>query len=140
MDCSTPGFPVPHHLPGLPKLKCIELVTLSNHLILCRLLLLQASIFPSVRIFSNESALHLRWPKDWSFGFSSSASSEYSGLVSFGIDHQAPLSLGFPRQEYWSGSFSRESSRSRDRTHMDFLPLSPWEALKTAQRFINQEK
>ena len=85
---------------SLLKLLSIELVMLSNHLILCRPLLLQPSIFPSVRVFSNESALRLRWPKDWSFGFSNNPSSEHSELVSFGIDHQAPLSMGFPRQEY----------------------------------------
>ena len=58
----------------------------SNHLILCRPLLLLPSIFPSIRVFSNESALHIRWPKYWSFSFSISPSNEYSGLISFGID------------------------------------------------------
>ena len=56
----------------------------SNHLILCRPLLLPPSIFPSIRVFSNESALPIRWPKDWSFSISSS--NEYSGLISFGMD------------------------------------------------------
>ena len=63
----------------------IKSVMLSNHLILCRLLLLP-SIFPSIRVFSNESVLHLRWPKYWSFSFSISPSNEYSGLISFRID------------------------------------------------------
>ena len=58
----------------------------SNHLILCRPLLLLRSIFPSIRVFSNESALHIRWPKHWSFSFSISPSNEYSGLVSFRMD------------------------------------------------------
>ena len=58
----------------------------SNHLILCRPLLLLPSIFPSIRVFSNESALHIRWPKYWSFSFSISPSNEYSGLISFRID------------------------------------------------------
>ena len=58
----------------------------SNHLILCRPLLLLPSIFPSIRVFSNESALHFRWPKYWNFSFSISPSNEYSGLVSFRID------------------------------------------------------
>ena len=58
----------------------------SNHLILCRLLLLLSSIFPSIRIFSNESVLHIRWPKYWSFSFSISPSNEYSGLISFRMD------------------------------------------------------
>ena len=55
----------------------------SNHLILCRPLLLLPSVFPSIRVFSNESVLHIRWPKDWSFSFSISSSNEYSGLISF---------------------------------------------------------
>ena len=59
---------------------------LSNHLILCRPLLLLPSVFPSIRIFSNESALHIRWSKYWRFGFSISPSNEYSGLISFRID------------------------------------------------------
>ena len=64
----------------------IESVMPSNHLILCRPLLLLPSIFPSIRIFSNESALHIRWPKYWSFSFSISPSNEYSGLISFRMD------------------------------------------------------
>ena len=64
----------------------IESVMPSNHLILCRPLLLLPSIFPSIRVFSNESVLHIRWPKDWSFCFSVSPSSEHSGLVSFRMD------------------------------------------------------
>ena len=65
----------------------------SNHLILCRPLLPQPSIFPSIRIFSNESALRSRWPKDWSFSFSISPSSEYSGLISFRVDWLDLLSV-----------------------------------------------
>ena len=64
----------------------IELVMPSNHLILCRPFLLPPSIFPSIRIFSNESVLRIRWPKYWSFSFSISPSNEYSGLISFRID------------------------------------------------------
>ena len=64
----------------------IKSVMPSNHLILCCPLLLLPLIFPSIRVFSNESALHIRWPKDWSFSFSISSSSEYSGLISFRID------------------------------------------------------
>ena len=70
----------------LLKLMSIESVMPSNHLILCRPLLLLPSIFPSIRLFSNELALHIRWPKDWSFSFSISFSNEYSGLISFRID------------------------------------------------------
>ena len=85
MDCSMPGFPVIHHLQGLLKLMSIELVMPSTHLILYHLLLLLPSIFPSIRVFSNESALCIRWPKYWSFSFSISPSNEYSGLISFTI-------------------------------------------------------
>ena len=70
----------------LLKPMSIESVMPSNHLILCRLLLLLSSIFPSIRIFSNESVLHIRWPKYWSFSFSISPSNEYSGLISFRMD------------------------------------------------------
>ena len=64
----------------------IESVMLSNHLILCHPLLLLPSIFPSIRVFSSESALHIRWPKYWSFSFSISPSNEYAGLISFRMD------------------------------------------------------
>ena len=110
----------------------IESAMPSNHLILCRPLFLLPSIFPSIRVFSNESVLCIRWPKHWSFSFSISPSNEYSGLISFRTDwfdllavllllllshfsrvwlcvipqmaaHQAPPSLGLSRQEHWSG-------------------------------------
>ena len=71
---------------NLLKLMSIELVMPSNHLILCRPLLLPPSIFSSIRIFSNESVLCIRWPKHWSFSFNISPSSEYSGLISFRMD------------------------------------------------------
>ena len=71
---------------SLLKLMSIKSVRSSKHLILCRPLLLLPSIFPSIRVFSNESVLHVRWPKYWSFSFSISPSSEYSGLISFRID------------------------------------------------------
>ena len=69
-----------------PKPMSIKLVMPSNHLILCHPLLLLPSIFPSIRVFSNESALHIRWPKDWSFTFSISPSNEHPGLISFRMD------------------------------------------------------
>ena len=71
---------------SLLKLMFIELVMLSNHLILCHPLLLLPSIFPSIRVFSNESVHHIRWPKCWSFSFSISPSNAYSGLISFRVD------------------------------------------------------
>ena len=82
--CQTPrSFTVPQ---GLPRFMAIELVTPSNHLILCCPLLLLSSIFPSNRIFSNGLALYIRQPKYWSFSFSISPSKEYSGFISFRID------------------------------------------------------
>ena len=85
MDCSTPGFPVHHQLPEFTQLMFIESVIPFNHLIFCRPLLLP-SIFPSIRVFSNESVLCIRWPKYWSFSLSISPSNEYSGLISFKMD------------------------------------------------------
>ena len=86
MDCSTPGSPSFTASQSLCKLMSIELVILSNHLILCRPLLLLPSILPNIRVFSNESALHIRWPKYWSFSFNISPSNDYSGLIPFRMD------------------------------------------------------
>ena len=72
--------------PSLLKLTSTESVTPSNHLILCHPLLLLPAIFPSSKVFSSDSVLHIRWPKYWSFSFSISSSNEYSGLISFRID------------------------------------------------------
>ena len=145
-------LPCPSLSPRVSSNSSIESVMPSNHLILCHPLLLLPSIFPSIRVFSNESALRIRWPKIWSFSFTISPCNEYSGLISFRIywldfsavhdpkvlksysllsyhcdimvenkvkvkslsrvrlfaslwtvDHQAPLSMEFSRQEYWSG-------------------------------------
>ena len=85
VDCSTPGSPSSTISQSLLKFVSIESVMLSNHLILCHPLLLP-SIFPSIRVFSNESVLCIRWPKYWSFSYSISPSNEYSGLISFRID------------------------------------------------------
>ena len=76
---------------GPPKPMSIELVMPSNHLMLCHPLLFLLSIFPSIRLFSNESVLHIRWPNYWSFSFSISPSNEYSELIFFGMDWLAPL-------------------------------------------------
>ena len=83
MDCSTPGLPVHHQLPEFTQTHVHESVMPSKYLILCRPLLLPPSIFPSIRVFSNESVLCVRWPKYCSFSFSISPSNEYSGLISF---------------------------------------------------------
>ena len=86
MDCSIPGFLSFTISQSLHKRMSIYSVMPSNHLILCHPLLLLPSIFPSIRIFSKESVLHIRWPKYQSFSFSISPFSEYSGLISFRID------------------------------------------------------
>ena len=83
---SRPGFPVHHQLWSLLKLMSIESVMPPNHFILYCSLLLLPSNFPSIRVFSNESVLHIRWPKYWHFSFSISPSNEYSELVSFRMD------------------------------------------------------
>ena len=83
MDCSMPYFPVYHQLWSLLKLMSIESVMSSNHLILCHPLLLQPSIFPSIRVISNDSVLCTRWPKYWSLSFNICLSNEYSGLIAF---------------------------------------------------------
>ena len=81
MNRSMPGLPVHHQLP-----ESIESVMPSNHLVLCCPLLLLPSIFPGIRVFSNESGLHIRWPKYWSFSFNISLSNGHPGLISFRMD------------------------------------------------------
>ena len=86
MNRSTPGLPVPHQLPSSLRLTSIESVMLSSHLIRWRPLLLLPPIPPSIRVFSNESSLRMRWPKYWSFSFSIIPSKEIPGLISFRMD------------------------------------------------------
>ena len=86
MNCSTPDLSARHQLPEFTQPVSIESVMPSNHLILCHPILLPPSIFPSIRVFSNESALRIRWPKYWSFSFSISPSNEHPGLISFRMD------------------------------------------------------
>ena len=86
MDWSKPGFCVHHQLPDVLRHMCIESVMPSNHRILCRPLFLLPSIFPSIRVFSIESVLHIRWSKYWSFSFNISSSKEHPGLISFTMD------------------------------------------------------
>ena len=86
MDHSTPGTLSITNSQSLPKLMSIESVMPSNHLILCHLLLLLPSIPLSIRVFSNKSAVHIRWPKYWSFSFNISPSNEHPGLISFRVD------------------------------------------------------
>ena len=98
---------------SLLKLMSIELVMPSNHLILCHPLLLPPSVFPSIRVFSNESVLRIMWPKYWSFNFSTGASSEYSGLIFFRILVGSPCC---PRD-------SQESSPTSQFKSINFLVL-----------------
>ena len=86
MNCSMPGLPVHHQLRELAQTHVHWVLMPSSYLILCRPLLLLPSIFPSTRVFSNESALCMRWPKYWSFSFNISPSNEHLGLVSFRMD------------------------------------------------------
>ena len=86
MNCSTPGLPVHHQFPEITQLMSIVSVMPSNHLILCRPLLLLPSIFPSIRVFSHQSALHIRCPKYWTFNFNIIPSNEYPGLIVFRMD------------------------------------------------------
>ena len=111
MDHSPPGFPVLHHLPELAQTLPIESVMRSNYLILCHLLLILPSIFPSIRVCSNESVLHIRWSKYWSFSFSISPSNEYSRLISFRMDGW--ISLQFK-------GLSRVFSNTTDQQHQFF--------------------
>ena len=121
MDCSTAGFRVLHHLPELAQTQVHWVVMPSNHLVLCHSLLLLPSIFPSIKVFSIESALHIRWPKYWSFSFNISPSNEYSGLISFRMDwldllavqgtfksllqhHRSRKSILWPQPSLWFNS------------------------------------
>ena len=99
MDYSTSGSRVLHHLLELAQTHAHRVSDVIHHLILCHLLLLLPSIFPSIRVFSNESTLCIRWPKYWSFSFSISPFNEYSGLISFNIDQL--LSIGLLFQTRW---------------------------------------
>ena len=87
MNCNKPGFAVLHYLPEFAQTQVHWASIPSNHLILCHPLLLPCSVFPSIRVFSNESVLCIRWPKYWSFSFNISPSNEYSGLISIRIGY-----------------------------------------------------
>ena len=93
MNCSTSGLPVHHQLPKFTQTHVHRVGDASNHLILCRPLLLVPSIFPSIRVFSKESALCTRWPNYWSFSFNITPSNEHLGLISFRMDWLDLLAL-----------------------------------------------
>ena len=104
---------------SLPKLMSIDLMMPSNHFTFCRPLLFLPSIFPSIRVFSNELALLIRWPKYWSFSFSISPSNEYSGLISFRMDWLDLLAV----QETLKSLLQHYSSKASILPHSDFFIL-----------------
>ena len=118
MDWSTLGFPVHHQLHSLLKLMSMDSVMPSNHLILCHLLLLP-SIFPSIRVFSNELVLHIRWPKYWTLSLSISPSNEYSELISFRVDWLDLLAV----QGTLQSLLQHHSSKASILWHSDFFTV-----------------
>ena len=109
-DCSMPGLPILHCLPKFAQTRVHWVNDAIHHLVLCCLLLLLLSIFPSIRVFSNESALHIRWPKYWSFSFSISPSNEYSGLFPLGLTYLISLPTKVHDTRYWDSSSAFLSS------------------------------
>ena len=112
-----PGLPVHHQLPESTQTHVHQVRGPSNHLIICRPLLLPPSIFPSMRVFSNESVLHIRWPKYWSFNFSISPSKEYSGLIPIRIDWFDLLAV----QETLKSLLQQHSSKASILWHSAFF-------------------
>ena len=121
---------------SLLKLKSIEAVMPSNHLILCRPLLLLPSIFPSIRVFSNESALHIRWPKYWSFSFSISPSNDHPGLISFRMDWLDLLSV----QGTLKSLLQHRSSKASILRRSAFFTLQLSHPYMTTGKTMNQGK
>ena len=104
---------------SLPKSMCTESVMPSSHLILCRPLLLLPSVFPSIKVFPNQSVLHIRWPEYWSFSFSISPSNEYSGLISFRMDWFDLLAV----QGTLKSLLQHHSSKASILWHLDFFRI-----------------
>ena len=117
-DCSTPGFPVHHQLPELTQ---THSVMPFNHLILCHPLLLLPSIFPSIKVFSNESVLRIRWPKYWSFSFSISPSKEIPGPISFRMDWLDLLAVQGTQQSSPTSQFKSINSSALSLLHSPTL-------------------
>ena len=111
------GLPILHHLLELAQLMSIESVRPSNYLILCHPLLLLPSIFPSIRVFSSELTLHIRWPKYWNFSFNISPSNEYSGFISFRIEWLDLLKV----QRTFKSLLQHHSSRASILWHSAFF-------------------
>ena len=128
MNCSRPGLPVHHQLPESTQTMSIESVMLSNHLILCCPLLLLPSIFPSIRVLSNESALRTRWPKYWSFSFNISPSNEHQDWSPLGwtgwISLQSKgLSRVFSNTTVQKHQFFGAQLSSQSNSHIHTWPL-----------------
>ena len=117
MDCCMPGFPVHYQLLEPAQTHVHWVVMPANHLILCRFLLFLPSIFPSIRVFSNESALCIRWPKYWSFSFNISLSNGYSELISFRMDWLNLLAV----QGILKSLLQHHSSKAPILQHSDFF-------------------
>ena len=118
---------------SLLKLISIKLVMPSNHLLLCHALLLLPSVFPSIRVFSNESTLHIRWPKYWSFSFSISPSNEYAGLISFRMDWLDLLAV----QGTLKSLLQHHSSKASILWHSDFFIVQLSHPYMTAGKTID---
>ena len=132
MDCCTPGFPVHHQLPELAQTHVCQVSDPSYHLILRHPLLLLPSIFVSIRVFSNESVLQIRWPKYWSFSFNISPSNEHSGLISFRMDW---LDL-FAVQGTMKSLLQYHSSKASILQHSDFFIVQLSHLYKTNGKTI----
>ena len=117
MNCSIPGLPVHHQLLEFTQTHVHCVLIPPNHLILCDPLLLLSPILPNIRVFSNESALRIRWPKYWSFSFSISPSNEYPGLISFRMDWLDLLAV----QGTFKSLFQHHSSKSINSLALSFL-------------------
>ena len=119
-DCSMAGLPVHHQIPEFLRLTSIESVMPSSHLILCCPLLLMLSVFPGIRVFSNELILCIRWPKHQSFSFSIIPSNEYSGFISFKMDWldllavqqtlKSLLQHALPKHQFFGAQLSSQSN------------------------------
>ena len=132
MNRSTPGLLSITNSRSLLKPMSIESVMPSSHLILCRPLLLLPSILPSIRVFSNESVLHIRWPKDWSFSFSISPPKEYSELISFRMDW---VNL-FAVQGTLKSPFQHHSSKDQFFKCSAFFIVQPSHPCMTTEKLV----
>ena len=132
MICSTPGVPVPLYLPEFSHIHVHWVSDASQPSILCHPLLLLPSIFPSIRVFSNESAFRIRWPKYWSFSFNISPYSEYPGLISFRIDWLDRFAV----QGTLKSLLQYHSSKASSVLHSAFFILQLWHPYMTTGKTI----